>query len=340
MNRSVPPSRRSRSIFFHRETLRATAATANRPLGTSGPQADRLEREHPGGETCMPARRQRSTPTPDTGYLLLEIAVLLVVTVPLVLALAHAIGVAAALRSETAQFARGVTAYLRTQASVGRAIAHLEGHRFPFGLTVHPPGRLHWTSGVPHPLSGHVALDSTPLSALDLILPATATITDRAPTGELRATSVWGESIPTETRLFLGIGGEHVALLSGSARRTGHTPLRYELTVHVVPSVTVPASPLDLAAVRLCIPVRREYSLFVDRAGQLRYISHAGAATLENQPLLRGLKRLTFTETPAKPTLPAGYHATIVTRDKRVRSASFVPTVGRRPLHTFVLVRP
>jgi len=43
------------------------------------------------------------------------------------------------------------------------------------------------------------------------------------------------------------------------------------------------------------IPVLREFSLFIDRTGELRLISHVGTRIIENQPIVRGLRALDIT---------------------------------------------
>jgi len=267
-------------------------------------------------------------------------AVLLLLTVPLILSLAYTIGVAAALRAEVAAFAEGVTVYARTRATVARAVSNLDTHRFPLGLTVHPPGKLSFTDGTPHPLTTTVSPDSTPLSSLELAVEATLVLEGLTPSGERIARSVWGERIPSNTSLFLGIATGGTILLSGSSKHLGSSPPRYELTLAPVRSVTVPPTPLDVAALRLCIPVRREYSLLVDRTGQLRYVGQSGAGTSENQPLLRGLKNIVIEPSPAGGGIPEGYRATIVTRDGRSRETAAIPSTSRLDPDLFSLVRP
>jgi hypothetical protein len=274
------------------------------------------------------------------GFLLLEMAVLLLVTVPLILGLAHTIGVATALRAEVAAFAEGVTVYARTHATVARAVSNLDTHRFPFGLTVHPPGSLTFTDGTPHPLTTMVSPESTPLSSLELATAATLILGPATPTGGRDATAVWGERIPPDTRLFLGIATGGFTLLRGSARHLSASPRRYELILEPVRSVTVPTTPLDIAALRLCIPVKREYSLLIDRTGQLRYIGQNGTGTSENQPLLRGVKDITIESSPPGEGIPLGYRVTIITRDGRSREATAIPTTSRLDPDYFTLVRP
>jgi hypothetical protein len=48
-------------------------------------------------------------------------------------------------------------------------------------------------------------------------------------------------------------------------------------------------------------PVRREYSLFIDRSGQFRLVSHVGDRIIENQPIVRGLRALTITRKSLAP---------------------------------------
>lgn len=44
------------------------------------------------------------------------------------------------------------------------------------------------------------------------------------------------------------------------------------------------------------LPVLRELSIYIDRTGELRLISHVGSRILENQPIARGLRSLDITQ--------------------------------------------
>jgi hypothetical protein len=48
-------------------------------------------------------------------------------------------------------------------------------------------------------------------------------------------------------------------------------------------------------------PVRREYSLFIDRSGQFRLVSHVGDRIIENQPIVRGLRSLSIVRKSVTP---------------------------------------
>jgi len=50
----------------------------------------------------------------------------------------------------------------------------------------------------------------------------------------------------------------------------------------------------DLKNTSLLIPIVSEFTIYLDRSSQLRYVSHTGLRILENQPIIRDLEELGF----------------------------------------------
>ena len=46
------------------------------------------------------------------------------------------------------------------------------------------------------------------------------------------------------------------------------------------------------------VPIEREYSLFVDRSSHFRIASHSGGRITENQPIVRGVERISLSADP------------------------------------------
>jgi hypothetical protein len=99
------------------------------------------------------------------------------------------------------------------------------------------------------------------------------------------------------SHLALGLGNDALCELSGEPAQTSAncftlrgTPLRGLINAT---DSCAPSSLLEY------LPIVREQSLFIDRSGELRIISHIGLLLLENQPITRGLRE--FKLTPLKP---------------------------------------
>lgn len=72
-------------------------------------------------------------------------------------------------------------------------------------------------------------------------------------------------------------------------------------------------------------PISREISLYVDKTGEFRLISHVGLRLLENQPITRGLRSLTIRRLNAS---PEATFFTFALRGSTTRSFNFILPSG------------
>ena len=69
----------------------------------------------------------------------------------------------------------------------------------------------------------------------------------------------------------------------------------FALTLRTGPSMTIPINKsLRPEFSRLLVPISKNYTLYVSRQGELRFLSHRGGENIENQPLLTGIEQLTL----------------------------------------------
>jgi prepilin-type N-terminal cleavage/methylation domain-containing protein len=118
--------------------------------------------------------------------------------------------------------------------------------------------------------------------------------------GRVIRSSFSGNSISLETcgateqpsstmfRSHIAVGLSGACQLTGQIERRSATcfTLSGQATPGLISSHCPPHSLLEY------MPVLRELSIFIDRTGELRLISHVGSRILENQPIARGLRSL------------------------------------------------
>lgn len=93
---------------------------------------------------------------------------------------------------------------------------------------------------------------------------------------------------PTMFRSHIGVGIQGPCQLTGQVTQgsAGCFTLTGQPLSGVISAYCSPNSLLEY------LPVLREFSIYIDRTGELRLISHVGSRILENQPIARGLRSL------------------------------------------------
>lgn len=92
-------------------------------------------------------------------------------------------------------------------------------------------------------------------------------------------------------RSYLTLGNQGVCQFTGEPQftRTGCVTIDARALSGLIRDTPCPrGSLLEL------LPVEREFSVFVDRTGELRLVSHVGMRIIENQPIARGLRSTTL----------------------------------------------
>ena len=82
-------------------------------------------------------------------------------------------------------------------------------------------------------------------------------------------------------------------------------------------------------AVLMLLPIRSVYSLFTDSEGTLRYVGHAGASNIENQPVLSELASLRLSSASDAATGLTELHASIGCGSQGVLEISMLHALGR-----------
>lgn len=193
-------------------------------------------------------------------------------------------------------------AVMKTYLALGAALSMTERSHFEMVVSIANGSAPQASDGGPHPVSN---LRGTSQPRADSSILSVLEVSPRY-RGRIIASSFSGSSvtvrvcelgsIPTQDqfRSYLVLGVSGACQLSGSFTRQGSGCL--ELVGSNVKGLVrsdgcPPQSLLEF------IPIERELSLFIDRTGELRLISHVGLKLLENQPIVRGLRSMMIHET-------------------------------------------
>jgi len=230
----------------------------------------------------------------QTGASLIEMLATLAVSGIVISCASLVILTATRLHFELSSILNGAVARQKTIAAVDAALRSLDRHRFDGGVVItsaedalsgnHPVSNVSGTSAP----RGHSDIVSVvEVSPLERGVLVSA---DRGSTTiSLTACSFFKRPVLSEVRSYLLVdldGFQHVTaqlVASGADCLRGTAqPLRSIFT----------APGYHTGSLHYILPVLREYSLFIDRSGQLRLVSHVGQRVIENQPIVRGLSFL------------------------------------------------
>lgn len=186
----------------------------------------------------------------------------------------------------------------KTIAVITGALRSLERNRQPFAAQLFSGASLLLSNGARHPLASLSGTsgprsDSDILSIIDPETRFRGTVTSTSFSETSVTATICGLTtrIPSGTfKSFLLYTIEGVKQVVGEVRAINTTCAMVGGTS--VQGV-VSASPSFTSRPLLFAPVDREYSIFVDRNANLRLASHTGSLILENQPLTRGIEKLT-----------------------------------------------
>jgi len=193
-------------------------------------------------------------------------------------------------------------AILEAYAILERGYSHIESSRRLNTWRIHKGGSISLADGTLHPI---MRLQGTSLprpnsDALSLLEFAPHNAAAIRPSSN-STTSVCNviANVPRAERvlslLTVGIhGSEHLAI-DGTTQGIIWPASCGELRTFPLKSVFIrPFTPR--IAHQIALPIVQEYTVFIDRSSHLRLISHRGTWIRENQPLVDGIREITFTE--------------------------------------------
>lgn len=172
----------------------------------------------------------------------------------------------------------------------------------------HLPGLLTITSGASltlphggkHPVSGlsgtsQPRSESDIISAIEVDPRYRARIISSSFTNadviKIEACELSSRFTTSRFRSYLALGTQGICQFTGEVISTGASCVIID--ARTVSGLTR-STPCPSASLLELLPVERELSVFVDRAGELRLVSHVGMKIIENQPIARGLRSITI----------------------------------------------
>lgn len=279
----------------------------------------------------------------EIGTTILEILTTLIVGAPLIIGLTAAVTAAIEAHQKTRVTSQEISHVTSLKAILTPLFEHVSAHRLPLPARIHPDGTIAYTDGTTHPIVNHPRFHPAPqsngVSALELAIRGTLDLHQALPNEALEICSRWGESPPSDTRLLLALSVDGALLTAATLHRTSATPC-FEAHLSPIPSTVVPISPATLTTATTFIPVVREYSVYLSHTGEIRYLSHRGFETPENQPLLRGFKAMQISITAGAASLPPAYRVSLQLANGPPWSLDFLPpSTYRSTLFTFLGAR-
>lgn len=238
----------------------------------------------------------------ERGFTLLETVASLGAASVVALALCVMVGTSGLIFRESSGSVSDLAVATQVEGAVQAGVRALGRSRQQFAMTISTGGSTLLPNGALHPLAS-LSGKSSPATGSHII-----SFLDLSPhyAGTIERTMIDGPSVtvvacgfdhrpsPSQFKSFVALGVSGPVQLAGSLRTVSSSCV--ELTAESLPGlVSDPATVLPSSLHRL-VPVNREYSLFVDRAEQLRISSHTGPRVSENQPLGSGVREIIFSE--------------------------------------------
>ena len=232
------------------------------------------------------------------------------------------------------QEVNGRFAAAKTIGAITGALLALDRNRQPFAAQITSGGTLRFSNGVRHPLAS-ISTTSGPRSDSDII---TVIDLDNRYRGAVTTATISGASIDAtvcglasripssafKSYLILTIEGarqvvgEVVPISSTCARLMGSS-----IQGAVSGTAAFPSRPL------IFVPIDREYSIFVDRAANLRLASHTGNILLENQPITPNVDSITIASARRASGVPI-FKLTVRPRSGREISHFIITALAQR----------
>ena len=208
------------------------------------------------------------------------------------------VGQSSAILNDTTSAIESRISLTKAALTVSAQLAALERSHLPGTISISSGTTVQAPHGGSHPVAG-VGPTSQPRPESDII---SVIEVDPRYRGRIRQSKFSGSTIEVEvcsgpeiptTSQFKS----HVVVgLSGICQITGTpTPTLagcFTVSGSAVRGLLHATQSCPRAALLEYLPIAREFSVYVDKTGELRLVSHVGTHILENQPMTRGLRSL------------------------------------------------
>lgn len=279
----------------------------------------------------------------NAGFSLLECLVALAITGLITLISAQLVA------RLTNVFARGLSQLeqrataIKTALILTGVVATSERSHIPELLTITSGSSLLLSHGGKHPVAGLSGTsqprpESDIISAIEVDPRYRARVTSSSFSGtdmvRIEACELASRFATARFRSYLTLGTQGLCQFTGEARASGIGCVTIDARAL---SGLIRNTPCPRASLLELLPIEREFSVFVDRTGELRLVSHVGTRIIENQPIARGL-RSTIISTFSDST-GAVFHELLVTPTSS-RSTRFLleSHLAHRPLFNEILL--
>jgi hypothetical protein len=182
--------------------------------------------------------------------------------------------------------------------TISAQLAALERSHIPGLVTISSGLTIRAPHGGLHPVAG-VGASSQPRSESDIV---SVIEVDPRYRGRIRQSKFTESSVEVEVcgspelpattqfRSHLAVGLAGVCQITGAPTPT--VAGCFTVSGNVVRGLLHATAACPRAALLEYLPVTREFSVYIDKTGELRLVSHVGTLILENQPITRGLRSL------------------------------------------------
>jgi len=188
----------------------------------------------------------------------------------------------------------------RFAAECLRVLQLLDSHRLPVLPRVHSHGNIRFTNGLRNPIAlthGPTAPNpnSDAITALELSPSDRLTVLHASTSSpyQFYACTQSRAPLPATVRSYVGLSADGMYELVG--QRQVAAPGCWQFTLAEQPSMSVFApTHSSPALVRVLVPILAQYTLYVNRRNELRYLGHRGAVNDENQPIASDIGDVSF----------------------------------------------
>jgi prepilin-type N-terminal cleavage/methylation domain-containing protein len=236
----------------------------------------------------------------NAGFSLLECLVALAITGLIIVTSAQLVArLTSVFTSRLSQLEQQATA-TKTALILTGVVATSERSHIPELLTITSGSSLTLPHGGKHPVSelsgtSQPRAESDIISAIEVDPRYRARITSSSFSGtdstRIEACELASRFTTSRFRSYLTLGTQGLCQFTGEVQSTGTGCVTIDARAL---SGLIRNTPCPRASLLELLPIEREFSVFVDRTGELRLISHVGMRILENQPMARGLRATTI----------------------------------------------
>jgi len=172
---------------------------------------------------------------------------------------------------------------------------------------VHKGNQIRYADGELNPISSHStingpivgsdAISSLSLKSMELL--KVLSVTQKGSGFEYYVCSIFKSPVPSnEEEAFIGINADGPVYLRGSIKsargKSACFILELKQQKNMLVNLRCNLAPLGA---RLLIPIEKEYTLYLSKKAELRYLGHLGSQNIENQPLFASISELHFNAT-------------------------------------------